>query len=201
MGLLYLPQPPPQTKHQVISNGVAGGASSGGGGASEDVGGRGTGDANTAAADNQHQPASRTPRKSKSMGRIHGGGGAGPEVGGAAGGPEATGCGTQQQGGGTTNTEGQKHDQAPPSQPPNPDAAAAAAPSQHWHRGHRRTPSDGVAWRHSKGTWAHTHTHTLAPGFPYAYNILEKEGYGNNSLIRSIKRISWSGCTIQCICQ
>lgn len=109
-------------------NGVAGGASTG-------FSAEGTGTAgNTQPAEEQQLP--RTPRKSKSMGRIHGGG-AGPEVGeGAAGGPDTSG-GTQ---------EGQ-HDKAP--QQPRTDTAE---PSQHWHRGHRRTPSDGVAWRHSKGT-------------------------------------------------
>lgn len=119
-------------------NGVAGGASAGPAG----IGVNDTG------AVTDSQPAGdqqqRTPRKSKSMGRIHGGG-TGPEVGGggAAGGPaEASGGGTQQQ-----------HDQAPPA--PGPDTAA---PTQHWHRGHRRTPSDGVAWRHSKGTHATTST-------------------------------------------
>ncbi|KAK8407166.1 hypothetical protein O3P69_002045 [Scylla paramamosain] len=120
-------QPPSQpTKHQVNINGVAGGASTG---ASAE--GAGT------AGDTQpaEEQLSRTPRKSKSMGRIHGGE-TGPEVGGgASGGPDSSG-GTQ---------EGQ-HDQAP--QQPRTDTAA---PSQHWHRGHRRTPSDGVAWRHSKG--------------------------------------------------
>ncbi|XP_042210877.1 titin-like isoform X5 [Homarus americanus] len=134
--LLEAEKPPPQsTKSQVNANGVAGGASGAAGGA--------------APASDPNPPADqqlpRTPRKSKSMGRIHGGG-AGPEVGGegAAGGPEAAGSTQQQQQQGG-NQEGQ-HDQAPP--PPRTDAAA---PTQHWHRGHRRTPSDGVAWRHSKG--------------------------------------------------
>ncbi|XP_071529680.1 uncharacterized protein [Panulirus ornatus] len=124
-------QPPPQsTKNQVSVNGVAGGASGATGGSAATA-------CDPQPATDQQLP--RTPRKSKSMGRIHGGG-AGPEVGeGAAGGPETVGN-TQQQGG---NQEGQ-HDQAPS----RPDAAA---PTQHWHRGHRRTPSDGVAWRHSKG--------------------------------------------------
>ncbi|KAK8407159.1 hypothetical protein O3P69_002045 [Scylla paramamosain] len=125
--LLEVEKPPSQpTKHQVNINGVAGGASTG---ASAE--GAGT------AGDTQpaEEQLSRTPRKSKSMGRIHGGE-TGPEVGGgASGGPDSSG-GTQ---------EGQ-HDQAP--QQPRTDTAA---PSQHWHRGHRRTPSDGVAWRHSKG--------------------------------------------------
>ncbi|XP_071529659.1 uncharacterized protein [Panulirus ornatus] len=129
--LLEVEKPPPQsTKNQVSVNGVAGGASGATGGSAATA-------CDPQPATDQQLP--RTPRKSKSMGRIHGGG-AGPEVGeGAAGGPETVGN-TQQQGG---NQEGQ-HDQAPS----RPDAAA---PTQHWHRGHRRTPSDGVAWRHSKG--------------------------------------------------
>lgn len=135
--MVFLLQPPPQsTKNQVSVNGVAGGASGAAGGSTATA-------CDPQPATDQQLP--RTPRKSKSMGRIHGGG-AGPEVEGAAGGPETAG-GTQQQGG---NQEGQ-HDQAPS----RPDAAA---PTQHWHRGHRRTPSDGVAWRHSKGTHGHMHT-------------------------------------------
>lgn len=120
-------QPPSQpTKHQVNINGVAGGASAG-------PSAQGAGTAGHTQSAEEQLP--RTPRKSKSMGRIHGGE-TGPEVGdGAAGGPDTSG-GTQ---------EGQ-HDRAP--QQPRTDTVA---PSQHWHRGHRRTPSDGVAWRHSKG--------------------------------------------------
>ncbi|MPC30600.1 hypothetical protein E2C01_023867 [Portunus trituberculatus] len=137
--LLEVEKPPSQpTKHQVNINGVAGGASTG---ASAEGAGT-TGD--TQPAEEQLQ---RTPRKSKSMGRIHGGE-TGPEVGGgASGGPDSSG-GTQ---------EGQ-HDQAP--QQPRTDTAA---PSQHWHRGHRRTPSDGVAWRHSKGTHGPGHTQGCPP--------------------------------------
>ncbi|KAK3877430.1 hypothetical protein Pcinc_017852 [Petrolisthes cinctipes] len=130
--LLEAEKPPlHSTKNQVNINGVAGGASAGPAG----VGFNDIGPVTDSQPAGDQQP--RTPRKSKSMGRIHGGG-PGPEVGGggAAGGPaEASGGGTQQQ-----------HDQAPPA--PGPDTAA---PTQHWHRGHRRTPSDGVAWRHSKG--------------------------------------------------
>ncbi|XP_063860322.1 proteoglycan 4-like isoform X5 [Scylla paramamosain] len=125
--LLEVEKPPSQpTKHQVNINGVAGGASTG-------ASAEGAGTAGDTQPAEEQLP--RTPRKSKSMGRIHGGE-TGPEVGGgASGGPDSSG-GTQ---------EGQ-HDQAP--QQPRTDTAA---PSQHWHRGHRRTPSDGVAWRHSKG--------------------------------------------------
>ncbi|KAK4293179.1 hypothetical protein Pmani_034107 [Petrolisthes manimaculis] len=130
--LLEAEKPPlHSTKNQVNINGVAGGASAGPAG----VGFNDIGPVTDSQPAGDQQP--RTPRKSKSMGRIHGGG-PGPEVGGggAAGGPaEASGGGTQQQ-----------HDPAPPA--PGPDTAA---PTQHWHRGHRRTPSDGVAWRHSKG--------------------------------------------------
>ena len=131
--MCFSPQPPSHsTKHQVNINGVAGGASS--------IAPAGVGSAGNTQSAEEQQP--RTPRKSKSMGRIHGGE-TGPEVGGgAAGGPDTTG-GTQ---------EGQ-HDQAPLQ--PRTDTVA---PSQHWHRGHRRTPSDGVAWRHSKGTHGVGHT-------------------------------------------
>ncbi|XP_053628953.1 nucleolar protein dao-5 isoform X6 [Cherax quadricarinatus] len=136
--LLEVEKPPQSTKNQVNANGVAGGASGGAG--------RAAPSSDTQPAIDQQLP--RTPRKSKSMGRIHGGGN-GPEVGeGAAGGPEAA-SGIQQQqqqqqqqqGG---NQEGQQ-DQAPPAR----TDAAGTTPA--WHPGHRRTPSDGVAWRHSKG--------------------------------------------------
>ncbi|XP_069985993.1 uncharacterized protein, partial [Penaeus vannamei] len=141
--LLEAEKPPPQaTKSQV--NGSAGGAAGDGGGAAVTIN-----DSEPPAAGQHHhhhhqqQEQPRTPRKSKSMGRIHGGG-AVPEVGGgegAAGGPHATGAAEHGAG-----TEGQ-HDQQQASQP-RTDATAAAP---NWHRGHRRTPSDGVAWRHSKG--------------------------------------------------
>ncbi|XP_037789649.1 proteoglycan 4-like isoform X10 [Penaeus monodon] len=142
--LLEAEKPPPQaTKSQV--NGSAGGAAGDGGGAAVTIN-----DSEPPAAGQHHhhhhqqqQEQPRTPRKSKSMGRIHGGG-AVPEVGGgegAAGGPHAAGAAEHGAG-----TEGQ-HDQQQAS-PPRTDATAAAP---NWHRGHRRTPSDGVAWRHSKG--------------------------------------------------
>ncbi|XP_042870640.1 proteoglycan 4-like isoform X8 [Penaeus japonicus] len=146
--LLEAEKPPTQaTKSQV--NGSAGGAAGDGGGAAA------VNDSEPPAAGQHHQhhhhhqhqhqqqEQPRTPRKSKSMGRIHGGG-AVPEVGGgegAAGGPH--GAGTSEHG---AAKEGQ-HDQQQAS-PPRTDATAAAP---NWHRGHRRTPSDGVAWRHSKG--------------------------------------------------
>ncbi|XP_069190017.1 serine/arginine repetitive matrix protein 1 isoform X23 [Procambarus clarkii] len=133
--LLEVEKPPQSTKNQVNANGVAGGASGGAGGGAVPAS-----DPQPAA---EHQ-LPRTPRKSKSMGRIHGGG-SGPEVGeGAAGGPEAAGSTQQQQQqGGGGNQEG-KHDQAP-------TRTDAAGTTPAWHPGHRRTPSDGVAWRHSKG--------------------------------------------------
>ncbi|KAK7079083.1 hypothetical protein SK128_021844 [Halocaridina rubra] len=156
---------PPQhsTRVHVNVNGSAGGAPAGGGTAVDSQ------DSQPAAG---QQTTPRTPRKSKSMGRIHGGGGigvaSGTEVGGGGGGGgEGAGGSTYSHHNVNQHQEGHP-EQQPQHQQPSTSATVVApthteAPStSNWHRGHRRVPSDGVAWRVSKGIHGNkTLTNTL----------------------------------------
>ena len=110
-------------------NGVAGGASAPLGITSTKAAGVSTTDGGADSSGQQKNDQQGTPRKSKSMGRIHGGGGVGQTDGSAAGGGGA----------------GERK------LPPLSMAPEPSDPLPPYLMGHRRTPSDGVAWQRSKG--------------------------------------------------